>query len=92
MSTSQKKTAPGRTSRGGVADLTISRCAREQDYSNTESDASVYDGRTLIGLLIDEPKQCAALSPDRFLIGLFPDRKSATHAIQIHHQTVSAAA
>lgn len=92
MSTSQKKTAPGRTSRGGVADLSISGCAREQDYSNTESDASVYDGRTLIGLLIDEPNQCAALSPDRFLIGLFPDRKAACHAIILHHRTAPKAA
>jgi hypothetical protein len=43
--------------------------------------ASVYDGRCLIGFLVDEPRQCAALTPDRFLIGLYPDRKAATHAI-----------
>jgi hypothetical protein len=79
--TAQKKTAPGRISGGGFADRKISGCARGKDYSKSESDASVYDGRTLLGFLIDEPNQCAALTPDRFLIGLFPDRRAASHAI-----------
>lgn len=88
----QKKTAPGRISGSGSADRKISGCARGKDYSNIESDASIYDGRTLIGFLIDEPQQCAALTPDRFLIGLFPDRKAASHAIITHHQSAATAA
>ncbi|MBR0945963.1 hypothetical protein [Bradyrhizobium liaoningense] len=50
-------------------------------FANRDPDASVYDGRNLLGYLIDEPSQCAALTVDRFLIGLFPDRKAAAHAI-----------
>lgn len=51
------------------------------DPANCEADATVYDGQLVRGFLIDEPRQCAALTPDRFLIGLFPDRKAATQAI-----------
>lgn len=85
-STAQKKTAPGRISGGGFADRETSG-ARPKVYTNSESDATVYDGRLLIGYLIDEPKQVAALTPRRLLIGLYPDRKSACHAIFVHHQT-----
>lgn len=50
-------------------------------FANRDPDASVYDGRNLLGYLVDEPRQCAALTADRLLIGLYPDRKAATHAI-----------
>jgi hypothetical protein len=92
MSNTQKKTAPGRISGGGRAGRETSLCARGKQYINTESDASIYLGRELIGVLIDEPRQVAALTPGRFLIGLFPDRKAASHAIHIHHQTAAKAA
>jgi hypothetical protein len=48
--------------------------------------ASVFDGRTLLGYVIDELTQIAALTPERGLIGLFPDRNSAQHAILINRK------
>ncbi|KIZ41443.1 MULTISPECIES: hypothetical protein [Rhodopseudomonas] len=67
----------------GVSGRLPKRCPvrKAKAYSDQDPDASVYDGRTLLGFLVDERSQCAALTPDRFLIGLYPDRKAATHAI-----------
>ncbi|MDI4231432.1 hypothetical protein OZ411_01215 [Bradyrhizobium sp. Arg237L] len=88
----KKKTAPGRISGGGLADPKTSGCARAKDYTTAESEASVCDGQRLLGFLVDEPRQVAALTSDRMLIGLFPDRRAATRAIQTHHQTARRAA
>jgi len=57
---------------------------RPAQFADRDPDASVYDGRTLLGFLVDEPTQCAALDSSRFLIGLFPDRKAANPR---HHQS-----
>jgi hypothetical protein len=58
--------------------------SRREPYANRDPSASIYSGRTLLGFVIDEPGQCAALAPERALIGLFPDRKAATLAILLH--------
>jgi hypothetical protein len=51
--------------------------------------ASVTDGRTLLGFLIDhDDHQCAALTPERALIGLYADRAAARRAIAAHHASV----
>jgi hypothetical protein len=41
-------------------------------------------GQESFRFLIDEPTGCAALTPERMLIGLFKDRKAATLAILFH--------
>jgi hypothetical protein len=62
---------------------------KRRQTSETDTDASVYDGHTLLGFLVDEPTQCAARDARRFLIGLFPDRTAATHAVVNHARRAS---
>jgi hypothetical protein len=50
----------------------------------------VYDGRTLLGYLIDEHRQCVALTDERALIGMFPDRTAPANAIFKHPGQVPA--
>jgi hypothetical protein len=48
--------------------------------------ASVTSGRELRGFLFDQDNhQCAALTPNRELIGIFADRSTAAFAIAAHH-------
>jgi hypothetical protein len=58
--------------------------SRRNPYANRDPSASIYSGGNLLGFVIDDPTGCAALTPERMLIGLFPDRKAATLAILIH--------
>jgi hypothetical protein len=87
MCNPKKQNAPGRIT-GSVS----TNCAQEVDYSKIAPDASVCHGRTLLGYLVDEGRQCAALTPERALIGMCADRQAAVHAIRLHHQEASQAA
>ena len=83
----EKQNAPGRIT-GSVS----TGCAQVIDYANVGLSARIYSGRTLIGYLFDEGRQYAALTIDRALIGLYPSRKAARHAVRLHHQETSRAA
>lgn len=74
-----KQTALGRDTEGGSRSLS----AHAHNYTRSVPSASVYSGRTLLGFVV-AGDQCAALTPGRELIGLFPNRKAATYAILIH--------
>jgi hypothetical protein len=68
----------------GTASITTNRIVDHHDLTG-----AVIDGPTLIGYVVDEPFLVAALSASRFLIGLFPDRNEATHAIFLNRCPVS---
>jgi hypothetical protein len=60
------------------------------DFANCTPSASVTNGRTLLGFLLDQDHhQCAALTPDRELIGIFADRATASFAVGVHHDIVA---
>jgi hypothetical protein len=60
------------------------------DFTNCAPSASVTSGRTRLGFLIDhDHHQCAALTPDRELIGMFADRATASFALGVHHDIVA---
>jgi hypothetical protein len=60
------------------------------DFANCVPSASVTNGRTLLGFIFDhDHHQCAALTPDRELIGVFADRATARLAIGVHHDIAS---
>jgi hypothetical protein len=50
---------------------------RRDPYANRDPSASIYSGRTLLGYLIDEGRECIALTADRELVGRFRDRQAA---------------
>jgi hypothetical protein len=77
----EKQNAPGRIT-GSVS----TNCAREVDYSKIDPHASVCSGRKLLGYLVDEAGQCASLTPERALIGVYANREAAILAIRLHHQ------
>jgi hypothetical protein len=83
----EKQNAPGRIT-GSVS----TNCAQEVDYCKIVPDASVCHCRKLLGYLVDEGGHCAALTPERALIGVYANREAASHAIQLHHQEASQAA
>jgi hypothetical protein len=69
-----------------TADVKHSR----NDFANCTPSASVTNGRTLLGFLLDQDHhQCAALTPDRELIGVFADRGTASFAVGVHHDIAS---
>jgi hypothetical protein len=72
-----------------VADVSRLNRALALDYSKSDPSATVCVGRTTIGYLIDGDRECTALTPGRELIGIFPDRKSATYAVLIHPRRAS---
>ena len=80
----EKQNAPGRIT-GSVS----TNCAQQVDYSKIAPDASVCRGRKLLGYLVDEGRQCAALTPERALIGVCANREAAICAIRLHHQEAS---
>jgi hypothetical protein len=83
----KKQTASGRDTEGGSRSLS----AHAYDYTRSVPSASIYSGRTLLGYLVDGDRECTALTPERELIGLFPDRKSATIAILFERRSASTA-
>ena len=59
-------------------------------FANCTPSTSVTNGRTLLGFLLDQDHhQCAALTPDRELIGIFADRATASFAVGVHHDIVA---
>jgi hypothetical protein len=58
-------------------------------YLSCTPSASVTNGRTLLGFLIDQDHHhVAALTPGRELIGVFADRSAARQAITKFHDGV----
>jgi hypothetical protein len=78
--------------RGGPADVSRHHQKRPclNYYSTAAISASVYVGRRHLGFIIDESGQCAALTPERALIGTFPNRRSAFLAILVEPRGPSA--
>jgi hypothetical protein len=76
---------------GRITGSVSTNCAQQVDYSKVVPDASVCSGRTLLGFLVDLGRQCAALTPDRALIGVYADREAARHALHVHLQEASQA-
>jgi hypothetical protein len=77
----ENQNAPGRITRS-----VLTSCAQSIDYTTIEPDASVCDGRTLLGFLVKEGRQCAALTPERALLGVYASREAAILAIRSHHR------
>lgn len=70
---------------GRITGRVSNKCARPIDYTFHPS-ASVCSGRTLLGLLVAEGRQCAALITERALICGSADREVGSHAVHFHHQ------